>query len=308
MSTALVHSNNGARDRLIALVTDSVSSPHTRRAYAAALRDFFTWLDTAPVPVFNKANVQAHRASLEARGLSSSACNVRLSALRRLASEALDNGLLLPEIAAGVQRVKGVRSQGVRMGLWLNARQAEQLILCPNPAKLRGARDRALLAVLIGCGLRRSELVSLQTSHVQQRDSRWLLCDVLGKHGRIRSIGMPAWAKVLLDRWLDAASISGGVIFRPVKGSRLNGDKISTQSVAMTLKRHAKRIGVPELACHDLRRTFARLSRQGGAQLEQLMLNLGHQSVETTQRYLNVEMDLSQCPCDFLGLSIDLAS
>jgi integrase len=119
---------------------------------------------------------------------------------------------------------------------------------------------------------------------------------------------MPPWSKVLLDRWLAAANINQGTLFRPVKGQRLNGDSISTQSVAVTVKRHARRIGVPQVACHDLRRSYARLARKGGAQLEQLQLNLGHSSVETTQRYIHAELDLQACPCDFLGLQIDLAS
>src|SRR5947207_11532178 len=92
-------------DRLKALVLDSVSSPITRRVYNMALDEFIAWFQMEPRPGFSKATVSAWRASLEARGLSSSSMIVRLSAIRKLAVEATDKGLLAPELAAGIARV-----------------------------------------------------------------------------------------------------------------------------------------------------------------------------------------------------------
>jgi integrase len=104
-----------------------------------------------------------------------------------------------PELAAGIQRVKGAKRQGVRMGNWLTHKQAEDLINAPDPNRLKGKRDRALLAVLIGCGLRRSEAAALTFAHIQQREGRWVIVDLIGKHGRVRSVPMPSWAKVAID-------------------------------------------------------------------------------------------------------------
>ncbi|HLY15961.1 MAG TPA: tyrosine-type recombinase/integrase, partial [Bryobacteraceae bacterium] len=81
-------------------------------------------------------------------------------------------------------RARGVGRRGVRLGNWLDRRQAERLIQAPNTATLRGKRDHALFAVLIGCGLRRSEAVNLTFAHIQQREQRWVIVDLLGKHGR----------------------------------------------------------------------------------------------------------------------------
>ncbi len=142
--------------RLKALVLDSVSSPITRRVYNMALDEFFTWFRQEPRAGFSKATVNSWRVSLEARGLSSSSISVRMSAVRKLAAEAADNGLLAPELATGIIRVKGVKSAGVRVGNWLSLRQAQDLLSAPDIATLRGLRDRAMLAVLLGCGLRRS--------------------------------------------------------------------------------------------------------------------------------------------------------
>jgi site-specific recombinase XerD len=91
----------------------------------------------------------------------SSSIIIRMSAIRKLAAEAADNGLLAPELAAGISRVKSAKSVGIRMGNWLSARQAQTLLNTPDITTLKGLRDRAILAVLLGCGLRRSEAANL---------------------------------------------------------------------------------------------------------------------------------------------------
>src|SRR5260370_2026743 len=118
--------------KLKALVLDSVSSPITRRVYNMALDEFIAWYRQAPRPGFTKATVSAWRVSLEARGLGSSSIIVRMSAIRKLAVEAADNGLLAPELAAGIIRVKSVKSTGIRVGHWLSLRQAHQLLIAPD--------------------------------------------------------------------------------------------------------------------------------------------------------------------------------
>ena len=124
--------------RLKALVLDSVSSPITRRVYNMALEEFLTWFRLEPRPGFSKATVSAWRVSLEARGLGSSSIIVRMSAIRQLAVEAADNGLLAPELAAGIARVKSAKSVGIRVGNWLSLRQAQALLSAPDTATVKG--------------------------------------------------------------------------------------------------------------------------------------------------------------------------
>ena len=160
--------------RLKALVLDSVSSPITKRVYSMALDEFLDWFRQEPRPGgFCKATVSTWRASLETRGLGSSSIIIRMSAIRKLAGEAADNGLIAPELAAGISRVKSVKSTGIRVGNWLSLRQAQALLSAPDTTTLKGLRDRAILAVLLGCGLRRSEVAALAFTHIQQRDGRW---------------------------------------------------------------------------------------------------------------------------------------
>src|ERR1700686_3416044 len=189
----LVVADKGAEwRRLKALVLDSVSSPITRRVYNLGLDEFIAWYGQEPRPGFTKAAVNAWRITLEARGLGSISINVRITAVRKLAVEAADNGLLAPELAAGITRVKGVKSKGVRVGNWLSIRQAQTLLNTPDVSTKKGLRDRAMLAVLLGCGLRRSEVTALTFKHIQQRDGRWCIVDLVGKHGRVRTIPMQA--------------------------------------------------------------------------------------------------------------------
>ena len=137
--------------RLKALVLDSVSSPITRRVYNLALDEFIEWFGLESRPGFTKATVNAWRIALETRGLGSVSINVRITAVRKLAVEAADNGLLAPELAAGITRVKGAKSKGVRVGNWLSLRQAQALLNAPDTTIKKGMRDRAMLAVLLGC-------------------------------------------------------------------------------------------------------------------------------------------------------------
>src|SRR3954462_9730786 len=202
--------------RLKRMVLDSVSSPITRRVYNLGLDEFFEWYGREPRPGFTKAIVSAWRVSLEARGLGAVSIDVRITAVRKLAVEAADNGLLAPELANGIVRVKGVASKGIRLGNWLSLAQAQKLLNTADVSTTKGLRDRAILAVLLGCGLRRSEVAALTMAHVQQRDGRWCIVDLVGKHGRVRTIPMPTWVKVAVDAWPSPAGISDGHVFRPV--------------------------------------------------------------------------------------------
>jgi len=200
--------------------------------------------------------------------------------------------------------VKGAKRHGVRTGNWLTQHQAEQMLALPDRTTNKGKRDRALLCLLIGCGLRREELVLLALEHIQQREARWVLVDLVGKGKRVRSIPMPAWTKVAIDHWVGAASLSGGRLFRSVnKGDRVVGEGLTPQAVFKIVEQYGHRIGL-ELAPHDLRRTFAKLAHKGHAAVEQIQISLGHASIATTERYLGVDQNLTDAPCDHLGLRV----
>ena len=242
---------------------------------------------------------------MEARGLGSVSINVRITAVRELAVEAADNGLMAPELAAGITRVKGAKSKGVRVGNWLSLRQAQSLLNAPDTTAKKGLRDRAMLAILLGCGLRRSEVAALTLVHIQQRDNRWCIIDLLGKHGRVRTVPMPTWTKGAIDAWTSAAGFSDGPVLRRVnRGDRAQGVGMSEKVVWQLLQGYAAAASLPRIAPHDLRRTCAKLCRAAGGELEQIQLLLGHQSVQTTERYLGTRQDLVHAPNDGIKLRV----
>ena len=153
----LIRLTQTAWEGLKALVLDGVASPHSKRAYSAGLDAFLSWYRAEFRGPVSKAVVHAYKAELERSGLSASTINQRLAAIRKLVSEAADNGLISDELAAGVAKVKGTPQHGIRIGNWLDRQQAEQLLNAPDRSIIPCKRDRAIFAVLIGCGLRRSE-------------------------------------------------------------------------------------------------------------------------------------------------------
>jgi site-specific recombinase XerD len=263
--TALVVVPQAAHwQRLKRLVLDSVSSPITRRVYNLGLDEFFEWYGREQRPGFTKATVSAWRVALEARGLGAVSINVRITAVRKLAVEAADNGLLAPELANGITRVKGVASKGIRLGNWLSVAQAQKLLNAPDVTTTKGLRDRAILAVLLGCGLRRSEVAALTVAHAQQRDGRWCIVDLVGKHGRVRTIPMPTWVKVAQDAWTVGAGVACGFVFRPVnRGGHAQDVGLSEKVVWQLLQAYATAAGVPGIAPHD-RRSCAKMCRAAG--------------------------------------------
>lgn len=296
---------NVAVEITIKTVLDSLDSAHSRRAYERHLREFIAWHQSSGQTALSKATVQRYAAELRDSGLSAATINQRLSAIRKLAAEASDNGALDAQIANGIKAVKGIRHEGTRTGNWLAKAQAQQLLNAPNTSTLKGLRDRAILALLIGCGLRRSEVVNLTLDRIQQRDGRWVLVDLIGKRNKVRSVPMPSWAKQAIDQYSSTSGLVDGNVFRPInKAGRLTGERMTEQAIYNLVRQYATSLRIENLAPHDLRRTFAKLAHKGGSGLDQIQLSLGHSSIQTTERYLGIEQDLATAPCDVLGLRL----
>ena len=127
---------------------NGLSSPESQRGYRHAIDEFVDWYCSEPRLAFNRIVVLRYRSHLESRRLAPGTINLRLGAVRRLAYEAADCGLLSSDLAAGIRRVKGLKKNGIRMGNWLTDEQARSLWQSPDSARMKGKRDRALLALL----------------------------------------------------------------------------------------------------------------------------------------------------------------
>jgi site-specific recombinase XerD len=200
-------------------VINSLSCPDAQRGYRHAIDEFIEWYCSEPRLSFSKTVVVRYKMHLESRYLAPGTINLRLGAVRRLAYEASDCGLLGADLAAGIRRVKGVKKLGVRMGNWLTPEQAKSLWQSPDPNQLRGKRDRALLAILVACGLRRHEVAELTVDHLQEREGHWAIVDLVGKGGHVRTIPVPDWVYSASSDWVEAAGIKTGKIFRKVSSA-----------------------------------------------------------------------------------------
>jgi integrase len=271
-------------------VLNSLTSVSDQRTYDHAIREFVAWYCSEPRLAFNRTVVLRYRIHLGQRGYAPATINLRLAAVRRIAYEAADAGLLSPELAAGIRRVKGVRRIGVRMGNWLTPGQGRRRI---SP---------------IGCGLRRGELLGLQFAAIQQRDAHWVIADLLGKAGHIRTVPMPIWVKATIDAWTATAGITEGAVFRAInKSGSVWGNGMTAKVLWDVVRAAAAREGIDRLAPHDLRRTCARLCHLAGGALDQIQFLLGHVSIQTTERYLGCKQELRNAVNDHLGIEPDPA-
>jgi integrase len=286
-----------------AAVLNTLTSKSGQRSYDRAITDFVEWYCSEPRLAFNRTVVLRYRIYLEQKQYAATTINLRLAAVRRVAYEAADSGLLSPELAAGIRRVKGVRRIGVRIGNWLTAEQSKRLLASADRESLRGKRNYAMLAMLIGCGLRRGELLALRVNSIQLREEHWVIADLLGKAGHIRTVPIPAWVKAAIDEWKNAAGITDGALFRSInKTGRVWGTGMTPKVLWEIVREAASRAGIEKLAPHDLRRSCARLCHLAGGELDQIQFLLGHVSIQTTERYLGCKQKLRVAVNDRMGI------
>ena len=202
--------------------------------------------------------------------------------------------------------MKGVRRLGVRLGNWLTVEQGRRLVRGADLTTLRELRDHAMVALLLGCGLRRGEALGLALESIQQREEHWVIADLVGKGGYIRTVSIPEWVKTAVDAWAQAAGLTHGRVFRAInKAGRVWGDGMTAKVLWDVVRRAAAHAGIEKLAPHDLRRTCARLCHLAGGELDQIQFLLGHVSIQTTERYLGCKQKLRRAVNDTMGLEPD---
>src|SRR5271157_681615 len=288
-----------------AAVLNTLASVHSRRSYKYAIERFIAWYCDRPRLAFNRSVVVHYRSFLKSLNLSAATINLHLSAIRRLADESAESGWLSPELAIGIRRVQGVKRLGRKSGNWLTRNQAQELVNAASKTDLRGWRDGAILGLLLGCGLRRSEVVGLMLEQLQIREGRWVIVNLVGKGARLRTVPVPSWSKELVDAWLRHSGVTDGKVFRQVlKGGMVQPSGVTANVVWYAVKRCAGQAGINNLAPHDLRRTCARLCHGSGGELEQIQFLLGHASVQTTERYIGSKQKLQDAVNDRLGISV----
>ncbi len=160
-----------------------------------------------------------------------------------------------------------------------------------------------MVAVMLGCGLRRAEVAALGVQDLQQREEHWVFADLVGKAGHVRTVPVPFWIATALWDWMGKAKITDGPIFRAInKAGRIPPHGFSPKVMWGVVKKACQSCDLGNIAPHDLRRTCARLCHERGGELEQIQFLLGHVSVQTTERYLGCKQRLRNAVNDKIGI------
>lgn len=276
-----------------------IANIHTRRAYTRALRQFFAWREAQGGLRINRITVQAYRTSLVQAGAGPATITTVLAAIRKLTSEALMCGGISEVDAAGIRQVPGIESMGHKAGQWLSMDQVKRMMAAIPRETLRGSRDYAALAMLIGCGLRRGEAVSARVDQLVLREGRFCLLDMTRKRGRVQTIPVQMWVAQAITTWVGKSGISDGPILRGINKYGVILQALSTAQLYRIVASSAARIGV-KLAAHDCRRTFAGLVESAGADMRSIQSALGHSSITTTEKYLEPIRSMRHAACDLI--------
>lgn len=282
--------------------------PTTKAKYKREMENLLL----AGVDPMNYKALQAY-----ADGLKSSRKSFLKSALRLVSVEfeqdmkanATDRNI--GKIQAGLYRLESMREavkvtahKGRKAHTWLSQKQVTEITaLCDDT--LTGKRDWIILGLLLGAGLRREELATLKFDALKQQPTKGgKIRDVLqvkGKGAKNRVIPIkPVLAERLRD-WRETAG--SGLVARSLGRNKQVGARLSAVAIFHLVNKYGKQIGIPQLAPHDLRRTYAQLGYEAGVPITQVSVLLGHSNVATTQKYLDLSLDLETTVSDFIPLA-----
>lgn len=262
-------------------------SPHTLRAYRKDLEDFFNFVQVEPEKV-EPVMVRGFISEQILKGKSKTTVARKLSALRSFFSYLYSEGLIKINPARVVSSVKLNR----RLPKFLTVDDSFRLVEAPSEEKFIVQRDRAILELLYGSGIRVSELCGLNLEDVDLREG---LVKVRGKGNKERIVPIGKHTKEALKKYLAIRQILR--IKRNIKTEDTalfinnRGQRLSTRQVRRVVDKYAKAIGIPEkIGPHTLRHSFASHLLMEGADLRVIQELLGHASLSTTQIYTHVDL------------------
>lgn len=262
-------------------------SAATRRAYKGDLEAFMRFMRRGGESMFaaTPGDVAAWRDAQTAQGLAPATVARRISAVRAAFRFLVATGRLSQNPADPVEapRVDAHRASAP----WLERAEARRLLNAPDPSTRRGLRDRAILALLLGLGLRRGELAALRCGDIQATPGGGYTLRVQGKRGKVRVLTMNgAFAPVAAYLQAEGRELSDeGLLFKGLLGRELSGEAVRKIVARYALQADVAVQGGESISPHGLRRSFATRALDGGASIEMLRRAMGHSSVATTSRY-----------------------
>lgn len=237
----------------------------------------------APWHELRRHHVQAIIAKLSEQGLSPATINTYLSAIKGIALEAWTSGLITAHDHAMIKGVKSLRGKRVRHGKALSQENVQKLLNIDLRSPI-GVRNLAILSLMIGCGLRRAEVVSINVGDLDRENGRIV---IRGKGDKERVLYVPRGVIVSIQRWVDLAQLSADspLFTRILRHDVITTRRLSSQAIYFLIKQQQERLALPDISPHDLRRTFATMLLEQGEDLITVKDAMGHSSVDTTQTY-----------------------
>ncbi|RTN76004.1 tyrosine-type recombinase/integrase [Enterobacter asburiae] len=268
----------------------SLNSPRSRQTMASFLNIVAGMLGATSADACSWGSLQRHHVMavtelLRDTGRATATVNTYLSALKGVAKEAWMLKLMDVESFQHIRAVRNLRGSRLPRGRALPAEEIRSLFgVCEADDSSIGVRDAAMLAVILGCGLRRSEAVGLDLSDIVT-DERALR--VLGKGNKERLAYTPAGTWQRLQKWVEEVrgEKEGPLFTRIRRFDTLTNDRLTDQAVYHVLQVRQRQAGIAKCAPHDLRRTFATAMLDNGEDLITVKDAMGHASVTTTQQY-----------------------
>lgn len=238
-----------------------------------------------PWASFRRAHVQAVMAHLRQHDKSPATINTYIAAMKGVALEAWSQDLIDTKEFQRIKQIKPERGSRLQKGRALTRDEMTRLMqVCKQDKSTRGVRDAAIFAILLGCGLRRSELVGLTFVDYQQQDGA---LSVIGKGNKQRRCFIPQASQIYLDIWIDQVrgECDGPLFTRIRRNDDILYTHLTAQSVYYILEQRGQQAAVKNFAPHDLRRTFASMLLDNGEDLSTVKDAMGHASIITTQKY-----------------------
>lgn len=311
MTNAIIARDNGVLEEVLDICTNSLSR-NSSRAYRSRIYKFVDWYGQQP-PARFAVTLGHYVGYLQGERLKPSTIQQHVNTIKGLIRRAarLDrSGQLLDDLAE-LDLVQSPKVRGEIQGDRLNEQQCQALINQPGVNTNKGRRDTAILALMAVCGLRRSEVCSLNWGHIAELDGHKVIKNLMGKHERVRTIKLPAglWRRLVdYARQAEISTVWDAPVFVAIrKGDTVQrGQRLTHNAIAWLVDHYVKEalIGCEGITPHDLRRTAAKLSRKGGASIEQVQNMLGHASPQTTSQYIGESLDLDDHAVDYNEVKI----
>jgi integrase/recombinase XerD len=255
---------------------NSCNSPKTREIYSNCLKWFLKWYNDNQRTELNQSTINAYRSTLTKSGISSSYINLQIAAIKRLAYYKHQDDLMA---TWAVERyVKYVPSHAVKTKKAITLEQIKAILTSCQDGTVKGIRDEAIIALMFGAGLRRSEVINLNLADFDQMD----IYVRQSKGGKSRQIPLPEWAIRRLNAWLDVRPTITGEKALFVVWSR---GRISGRNLYAVFSARASQAGMKGLHPHNARSTYVTQLLKLKNDIGIVGRLVGHASVNTTLIY-----------------------